>query len=103
MNQCPQCKTVWQDWRKFCENDGCRLVNQVEQGDKPVAVLFDGPHSDRSHDGDEVPAWTVGLVDDNGEDVGEITWFRSYESAERFARKTATERKLEYACEAMNA
>jgi len=47
MNQCPQCKTVWQDWRKFCENDGCRLVNQVEQGDKPVAVLFDGPHSDR--------------------------------------------------------
>lgn len=76
---------------------------QTEQGDKPVAVLFDGPHSDRNHEGDEIPAWTVSLVDDNGEDVGNMTWFHSFRAAESFARSLAAQRKLEYVCEAMQA
>ena len=44
-------------------------------------VFFDGPQSDRDHEGEEVPAWVVYIGDDEAEPVSHLQHFRSYEIA----------------------
>lgn len=50
-----------------------------------ACVSFDGPFSDLSPDGDEIPSWTVSMVDVDGEAIGEIFRFHSYDAGRTFA------------------
>jgi len=59
------------------------------------AVYFDGPQSDRDHEGEEVPAWVVYIGDDEAEPVSHLQHFRSYEIAEQVARHLASDRRLD--------
>jgi hypothetical protein len=59
------------------------------------AVYFDGPQSDRDHEGEEVPAWVVYIGDDEAEPVSHLQRFRSYEIAEQVARHLASDRRLD--------
>ena len=59
------------------------------------AVYFDGPQSDRDHEGEEVPAWVVYIGDDEAEPVSHLQHFRSYEIAEQVARHLAIDRRLD--------
>ena len=64
------------------------------------AVYFDGPQSDRDHEGEEVPAWTVYIGDHEAEPVSHLQHFRSYEIAEQVARHLAGDRRLDLIHEA---
>ena len=59
------------------------------------AVYFDGPQSDRDHEGEEVPAWVVYIGDDEAEPVSHLQHFRSYEIAEQVAHHLASDRRLD--------
>ena len=59
------------------------------------AVYFDGPQSDRDHEGEEVPAWVVYIGDDEAEPVSHLQHVRSYEIAEQVARHLASDRRLD--------
>jgi hypothetical protein len=59
------------------------------------AVYFDGPQSDRDHEGEEVPSWVVYIGDDEAEPVSHLQHFRSYEIAEQVARHLASDRRLD--------
>jgi hypothetical protein len=59
------------------------------------AVYFDGPQSDRDHEGEEVPSWVVYIGDDEAEPVSHLQRFRSYEIAEQVARHLASDRRLD--------
>ena len=59
------------------------------------AVYFDGPQSDRDHEGEEIPAWVVYIGDDEAEPVSHLQHFRSFEIAEQVARHLASARRLD--------
>ena len=63
-------------------------------------VFFDGPQSDRNHDGDEVPVWCVYVGDEEAEPVNRIYWLWSYELALDLAQRMARDRRLELIHEA---
>ena len=67
------------------------------------AVYFDGPQSDRDHEGEEVPSWVVYIGDDDAEPVSHLQHFRSYEIAEQVARHLASTRRLDLIHEATTA
>jgi len=59
-------------------------------------VFFDGPHSDRNHDGDKIPAWSVYVGDEEAEPVAKVYWFHDYAAAQALARCMARDRRLEF-------
>ena len=63
-------------------------------------IFFDGPQSDRDHDGDEIPVWVVYIGDEEAEPVSHLQHFRSYEIAENVARHLASTKRLELIHEA---
>ena len=68
-----------------------------------LAVYFDGPQSDRNHDGVEIPVWTVYVGDDEGVPVDQVYTCLSFGTAERLARRIAEDRRLELITDAMPA
>ena len=64
------------------------------------AVFFDGPQSDRDHDGEEVPAWVVYVGDSDAEPVSHLQHFRSFQIAEDVARHLASTKHLDLIHEA---
>ena len=64
------------------------------------AVYFDGPQSDRDHDGEEVPAWTVYVGDADAEPTGQIYTLLHFKSAELLAHQMASDRRLDLIHEA---
>ena len=63
-------------------------------------VFFDGPQSDRNHDGDEIPAWVVYVGDEGAEPVGTVYRFHNFKAAEGLARRMSNDRRLELIHEA---
>lgn len=59
------------------------------------AVYFDGPQSDRDHDGEEIPAWVVYVGDEDAEPTGQIYTCHNFKSAEQLARQMAQDRRLD--------
>ncbi len=59
------------------------------------AVYFDGPQSDRDHEGEEIPAWTVFVGDADAEPVGQIYTLHHFKSAELLAYRMAEDRRLD--------
>jgi hypothetical protein len=64
------------------------------------AVYFDGPQSDRDHDGEEIPAWTVFVGDSDAEPTGQIYTLHHFKSAELLAYQMASDRRLDLIHEA---
>ena len=58
------------------------------------SVLLDGPTARQNWEGDEVPEWTVGVVDENGDDIGKFYRVGSYSRAFDLAVKIAHDRRL---------
>ena len=81
-------------------------LSEVEIDDEytpePTAVLVDGPYpnANQASDWEEYPEWAVGVVDNDGEDCGEIYHFRSYKGAVELGLKIAHGRGLEFVNEA---
>ncbi len=67
------------------------------------AVFFDGPQSDRNHDGDEIPVWTVYVGDEEGIPVDQVYTCLSFGTAERLAQRIAEDRRIELITDAMPA
>ena len=59
------------------------------------AVYFDGPQSDRDHDGEEIPAWTVYVGDRDAEPTGQIYKLHHFKSAELLTYRMAEDRRLD--------
>jgi hypothetical protein len=64
-------------------------------------VFFDGPQSDRNHDGDEIPLWVVYVGDEDAEPVGKVYHSHDFKAAEELARQMSRDRRLELIHEAM--
>ena len=64
------------------------------------AVYFDGPQSDRDHEGEEIPVWVVYIGDDEAEPVSHLQHFRSFQIAEDVARHLASTKRLDLIHEA---
>jgi len=64
------------------------------------AVYFDGPQSDRDHDGEEIPAWTVYVGDADAEPTGQVYTLHHFKSAELLAYRMAEDRRLDLIHEA---
>ena len=67
-----------------------------------TTVVVDGPfpNANKWSDWEEYPEWTVSTADDDGNDIGRISYFRSLRSAEVHAAKLAGEHGLELVNEA---
>lgn len=63
-------------------------------------VFFDGPLSDRNHDGDEIPAWFVYVGDDEAEPTDALYKFHDFQAAEALAKRMSHDRRLELIHEA---
>jgi hypothetical protein len=59
------------------------------------AVYFDGPQSDRDHEGEEIPAWVVYVGDHEAEPTGTVYTLHHYQSAELLAHQMASDRRLD--------
>lgn len=70
-----------------------------------VAVEVAGPeaYAGPETDFDEVPEWTVCMVDTDGDPIGKVYYVRSYEKAMSLGKRMASDRRLEFANEAMPA
>jgi hypothetical protein len=64
------------------------------------AVYFDGPQSDRDPEGEEIPAWTVYVGDDEAEPTGTVYTVHDFAAAEQLARRMAHDRRLDLIHEA---
>ena len=58
-------------------------------------VYFDGPESDRNHDGDEIPVWCVYIGDADAEPTDTVYKLHSFQAAEELARRMSRDRRLE--------
>jgi hypothetical protein len=67
------------------------------------AVYFDGPQSDRDPEGEEIPAWTVYVGDDEAEPTGTVYTVHDFTVAEQLARRMAHDRRLDLIHEAIPA
>jgi hypothetical protein len=67
------------------------------------AVYFDGPQSDRDAEGEEIPAWTVYVGDDEAEPTGTVYTLHHFKSAELLAYQMASDRRLDLIHEATSA
>lgn len=63
-------------------------------------VYFDGPQSDRNHDGDEIPVWLVYVGDDEAEPTDTVFKCHDFAAAELLAKRMARDRRLELIHEA---
>ena len=64
------------------------------------AVYFDGPQPDTDPDGEEIPAWSVYVGDDQAEPVGTVHTLHHFKSAELLACQIASDRRLDLIHEA---
>jgi hypothetical protein len=64
------------------------------------AVYFDGPQADRDPEGEEIPAWTVYVGDDEAEPTGTVYTVHDFTAAEQLARRMAADRRLDLIHEA---
>ena len=64
------------------------------------AVYFDGPQSDRDHEGEEVPAWVVYIGDDEAEPTSTVYTCHDFTAAEQLAKRMAADRRLDLIHEA---
>jgi len=67
------------------------------------AVYFDGPQSDRDHEGEEIPAWVVYVGDEDAEPVAQVYTCHDFTSAEALAKRMAHDRRLDLIHEATTA
>lgn len=67
-----------------------------------TCVVVTGPHSnaDAQSDWEEYPEWAVGMMNDDGDEVGKVYFLRNFKAAEELGKKMAHDRKLEYINEA---
>ncbi len=66
------------------------------------AVVSDGPFPNENRDGDEVPEWTVSIVDNDGDDLRTYR-VRSLAQCLSMGRTIAKDRRLEWVNEAVAA
>ena len=69
---------------------------------KATAVLLDGafPNANPFSDWEEFPEWYVGLMDDDGNEVGDGKMYRNFEQAHDAAVKLSRKLKIEFVNEA---
>jgi hypothetical protein len=63
-------------------------------------VFFDGPQSDRNHEGDEIPLWVVYVGDEEAEPTDTVYKFHDFKAAETLAKRMSADRRLELIHEA---
>ena len=63
-------------------------------------VFFDGPHSEGDGEGDEIPAWSVYVGNEEAEPVEKVYRLHDYTAAEALAGNLARDRRLEFIHEA---
>jgi hypothetical protein len=63
-------------------------------------IFFDGPQADQDRDGEEIPAWSVYLGDQDAEPVSTVYTFHNFQSAEVLAKRMSHDRRLELVHEA---
>jgi len=63
-------------------------------------VVVDGPYSKFDLEWEEIPEWVMVKVDLEGEDVGEIVYFDSYDAAMAAGEKLAAKLGVEFIPEA---
>ena len=68
-----------------------------------TCVMVEGPDSELNHDFDEIPVWYVFAADDDGEEVGKVYRFRSFDAAVDLGVKMARDRRLELVNDARRA
>jgi hypothetical protein len=59
------------------------------------AVQVDGPFPTQDRDGDEIPYWSVCLMDIDGEVSGKVYMCYAHSTARQLADRIARDRKLE--------
>ena len=72
-------------------------MTTTAEAQKPAAaVALDGPEPYYNRDGDELPEWTVAVIDEDGDPVGTVYTVRQgHAAALALARRMAADRRLE--------
>jgi hypothetical protein len=78
----------------------CIAATAFSNTGKYRAVYLDGPQPDRDQDGEEIPAWTVYVGDEDAEPTGQIYTLHHFKSAELLAYQMASDRRLDLIHEA---
>ena len=63
-------------------------------------IFFDGPQSDRNHEGDEIPVWVVYVGDKEAEPTDTVYKLHSFTAAEQLAKRMSQDRRLDLIHEA---
>ena len=71
------------------------MNTETEARPVAVAVQVDGPFSNQNRDGDEVPEWTVCVIDADGDPIGTVYRCAAYANARGLALRMARDRRLE--------
>jgi hypothetical protein len=64
-------------------------------------VFWEGPLSDQSHAGDEIPVWFVYIGDEDAEPIGQVHKLHDFKVAGELARQMSHDRRLELIQDAM--
>ena len=89
----------------YTERKEARRAHRDALRNRATHILVDGPQADVSEDGgDEIPAYVVCMMNDDGDEVGKVDSYYSYDAAiSRGRQLKAQHPDLELVIEAMRA
>jgi len=76
-----------------------KQIKDAKAKDPEAGLLFDGPWAEPTDDGDEIPVWSISLIDSAGDDFGPVEEYYDYEVAKDRAEQLAKRSGLEFLCE----
>lgn len=94
--QDPDDRAHWNHMIDLARQTVSALQAQADKArnESPLSVNIDGPEPVQDRDGDEVPSWTVCVIDADGDPVGTVYRLTNHGAAVALAARMADDRNL---------